>query len=97
MRERVTEHIPAAEVPYQLKLGPGGIRDIEFTVQLLQLVHGLSDDRIRQRGTLEHDRRARGTGLHRPATPPPSRTTTACCVSLEHRVQLRQLRPLAPT
>jgi glutamate-ammonia-ligase adenylyltransferase len=53
MRERVTEHIPAADVPYQIKLGPGGIRDIEFTVQLLQLVHGLSDGRIRQRGTLE--------------------------------------------
>ncbi|MET0296084.1 MAG: bifunctional [glutamine synthetase] adenylyltransferase/[glutamine synthetase]-adenylyl-L-tyrosine phosphorylase [Microbacterium sp.] len=53
MRERVTEHIPAGDVAYQLKLGPGGIRDIEFTVQLLQLVHGLSDDRIRQRGTLE--------------------------------------------
>ncbi|WEK14390.1 MAG: bifunctional [glutamine synthetase] adenylyltransferase/[glutamine synthetase]-adenylyl-L-tyrosine phosphorylase [Candidatus Microbacterium phytovorans] len=52
MRERVTEHIPAADVPYQLKLGPGGIRDIEFTVQLLQLVHGLQDDRIRQSGTL---------------------------------------------
>ena len=52
MRERVTEHIPAAEVPRQLKLGPGGIRDIEFTVQLLQLVHGLADDRIRQRSTL---------------------------------------------
>jgi len=52
MRERVTEHIPAADVPYQLKLGPGGIRDIEFTVQLLQLVHGLADDRIRQPGTL---------------------------------------------
>ena len=53
MRERVTEHIPPGDVPYQLKLGPGGIRDIEFTVQLLQLVHGLSDDRIRQRSTLE--------------------------------------------
>jgi glutamate-ammonia-ligase adenylyltransferase len=53
MRERVTEHIPPADVPYQLKLGPGGIRDIEFTVQLLQLVHGLTDDRIRQRGTLD--------------------------------------------
>jgi glutamate-ammonia-ligase adenylyltransferase len=52
MRERVTEHIPSDEVAYQLKLGPGGIRDIEFTVQLLQLVHGLTDDRIRQRGTL---------------------------------------------
>ncbi|MGC5169945.1 bifunctional [glutamine synthetase] adenylyltransferase/[glutamine synthetase]-adenylyl-L-tyrosine phosphorylase [Microbacterium sp. DT81.1] len=53
MRERVTEHIPTADVPYQLKLGPGGIRDIEFTVQLLQLVHGLSDAGIRQRGTLD--------------------------------------------
>ncbi len=52
MRERVTEHIPAEDVPYQLKLGPGGIRDVEFTVQLLQLVHGLTDDSIRQRGTL---------------------------------------------
>ncbi|WP_460773734.1 bifunctional [glutamine synthetase] adenylyltransferase/[glutamine synthetase]-adenylyl-L-tyrosine phosphorylase [Microbacterium sp. GXF7504] len=52
MRERVTEHIPVEERPYQLKLGAGGIRDVEFTVQLLQLVHGLSDDRIRQRGTL---------------------------------------------
>jgi glutamate-ammonia-ligase adenylyltransferase len=53
MRERVTEHIPPDDVPYELKLGPGGLRDIEFTVQLLQLVHGLSDDGIRQRGTLD--------------------------------------------
>ncbi|MBS1674284.1 MAG: bifunctional [glutamine synthetase] adenylyltransferase/[glutamine synthetase]-adenylyl-L-tyrosine phosphorylase [Actinobacteria bacterium] len=52
MRERVTEHIAAEDVPYQLKLGPGGLRDIEFTVQLLQLVHGLTDPEIRQRGTL---------------------------------------------
>ncbi|HEX5858322.1 MAG TPA: bifunctional glutamine-synthetase adenylyltransferase/deadenyltransferase, partial [Microbacterium sp.] len=42
MRERVTEHIPSEDIAYQLKLGPGGIRDIEFTVQLLQLVHGLT-------------------------------------------------------
>lgn len=53
MRERVTEHIPADEVARQLKLGPGGLRDIEFTVQLLQLVHGADDDSLRQRGTLE--------------------------------------------
>jgi glutamate-ammonia-ligase adenylyltransferase len=32
MRERVTENIPPDDVPYQLKLGPGGLRDIEFTV-----------------------------------------------------------------
>lgn len=52
MRERVTEHIPAEDVHYQLKLGPGGLRDIEFTVQLLQLVHGQLDDSVHQRGTL---------------------------------------------
>ena len=52
MRERVTEHIPSDEVDVQLKLGPGGLRDIEFTVQLLQLVHGATDDTIRQPGTL---------------------------------------------
>ncbi|MFB4351112.1 bifunctional [glutamine synthetase] adenylyltransferase/[glutamine synthetase]-adenylyl-L-tyrosine phosphorylase [Microbacterium sp. CR_7] len=53
MRERVMEHIDPADVPYQIKLGAGGLRDIEFTVQLLQLVHGLTDPRLRTRGTLE--------------------------------------------
>ncbi len=36
----------------QLKLGPGGIRDVEFTVQLLQLVHGRADPSLRSAGTL---------------------------------------------
>ena len=36
----------------QVKLGPGGIRDIEFAVQLLQLVHGRADRALRQTGTL---------------------------------------------
>lgn len=53
MRERVTEHVDPEDAPYQLKLGVGGLRDIEFTVQLLQLVHGLTDPEIRTRGTLE--------------------------------------------
>ncbi|PSL39408.1 glutamate-ammonia-ligase adenylyltransferase [Labedella gwakjiensis] len=52
MRERVTAHIPSEDVHHQLKLGPGGLRDIEFTVQLLQLVHGSNDEGVRQRGTL---------------------------------------------
>ena len=52
MRERVTDHIPVDEVDVQLKLGPGGLRDVEFTIQLLQLVHGHGDDRVRQPDTL---------------------------------------------
>ncbi|GAB3044306.1 bifunctional [glutamine synthetase] adenylyltransferase/[glutamine synthetase]-adenylyl-L-tyrosine phosphorylase [Parafrigoribacterium mesophilum] len=52
MRERVTANIPRDEVDVQLKLGPGGLRDVEFTIQLLQLVHGQTDPGVRQRGTL---------------------------------------------
>jgi [glutamine synthetase] adenylyltransferase / [glutamine synthetase]-adenylyl-L-tyrosine phosphorylase len=36
----------------ELKRGPGGIRDIEFTVQLLQLVHGHLDPELRGPTTL---------------------------------------------
>jgi glutamate-ammonia-ligase adenylyltransferase len=53
MRERVTAHIPPDEVDIQLKLGPGGLRDVEFTIQLLQLVHGHADPGVRQRSTLD--------------------------------------------
>lgn len=37
----------------ELKRGTGGIRDIEFAVQLLQLVHGQSDASLRARSTLD--------------------------------------------
>ena len=36
MRRRVVETIPAREAERQLKLGVGGLRDVEFAVQLLQ-------------------------------------------------------------
>ena len=52
MRSRVTSNIPSSEVDRQLKLGPGGLRDIEFTIQLLQLVHGRRDESIRAKDTL---------------------------------------------
>ena len=37
----------------QVKLAPGGLRDIEFAVQLLQLVHGRHDRALRSPNTLE--------------------------------------------
>ncbi|MFC0555813.1 bifunctional [glutamine synthetase] adenylyltransferase/[glutamine synthetase]-adenylyl-L-tyrosine phosphorylase [Planotetraspora thailandica] len=52
MRRRVEAHIRAGEAERQIKLGPGGLRDIEFAVQLLQLVHGRSDALLRRRATL---------------------------------------------
>jgi glutamate-ammonia-ligase adenylyltransferase len=52
MRRRVIGTLPAGEAARQLKLGPGGLRDIEFAVQLLQLVHGRGDESIRSPATL---------------------------------------------
>ena len=53
MRRRVEENIPRREVDRDLKLGRGGLRDVEFTVQLLQLVHGRSDESLRVRSTID--------------------------------------------
>jgi [glutamine synthetase] adenylyltransferase / [glutamine synthetase]-adenylyl-L-tyrosine phosphorylase len=52
MRRRVVATLPKNMAGRELKLGPGGLRDIEFAVQLLQLVHGSADDRLRVPGTL---------------------------------------------
>jgi glutamate-ammonia-ligase adenylyltransferase len=52
MRRKVEANVRASEADRQLKLGPGGLRDIEFAVQLLQLVHGRSDGLLRRRATL---------------------------------------------
>ncbi|EYT52530.1 glutamine-synthetase [Leucobacter sp. UCD-THU] len=95
MRQRVTEHIADDELEVQLKLGPGGLRDIEFSVQLLQLVHGQYDDRLHLRGTLPSLRAlvdggyvARGDGERLAADYRFLRV-------LEHRLQLRELRRTA--
>lgn len=53
MRARVTDNIPKAEIDRQIKLGPGGLRDVEFTVQLLQLVHGRTDPTVRTQATVD--------------------------------------------
>ena len=37
----------------QVKLAPGGLRDIEFAVQLLQIVHGRHDEALRTPNTLD--------------------------------------------
>jgi [glutamine synthetase] adenylyltransferase / [glutamine synthetase]-adenylyl-L-tyrosine phosphorylase len=52
MRRRVVEHLPADLVEREIKLGPGGLRDVEFAVQLLQLVHGRADESLRVGATL---------------------------------------------
>jgi glutamate-ammonia-ligase adenylyltransferase len=92
MRRRVVDHIPAKEAERQLKLGSGGLRDVEFAVQLLQLVHGRADERIRPATTLSalaeltnegYVGRDDGEALH---------DAYAFLRTLEHRIQLHRLR-----
>jgi len=52
MRRRVEDNIPERQRGRELKLGAGGLRDVEFAVQLLQLVHGRTDPDLRLPGTL---------------------------------------------
>ncbi|MEU2198912.1 bifunctional [glutamine synthetase] adenylyltransferase/[glutamine synthetase]-adenylyl-L-tyrosine phosphorylase [Isoptericola sp. NPDC019482] len=92
MRRRVEQHVPAAEADRQIKLGKGGLRDVEFTVQLLQLVHGRADPRIRSPHTLSAlAALAAGGYVGREHA-----ARMAVCYrflrALEHRVQLFRLR-----
>ena len=52
MRRRVEEHVRPDHADRELKLGRGGLRDVEFAVQLLQLVHGRADPALRSPTTL---------------------------------------------
>ncbi|NLT26992.1 MAG: bifunctional [glutamine synthetase] adenylyltransferase/[glutamine synthetase]-adenylyl-L-tyrosine phosphorylase [Microbacteriaceae bacterium] len=92
MRERVIAHIPADEVDRELKLGPGGLRDVEFTVQLLQLVHGQVDESLRVRGTLDALTALVGDGFIGRDDGAAFTNDYRFLRLLEHRVQLRHLR-----
>lgn len=53
MRTRVEDYIQPQLRDREIKLGRGGLRDVEFTVQMLQLVHGRTDESLRLRSTLD--------------------------------------------
>jgi glutamate-ammonia-ligase adenylyltransferase len=91
MRERVTDNIPSDDVDWQIKLGPGGLRDIEFTVQLLQLVHGQSDTTLRSRGTIESLVALRDGGYVGRTEADAFADHYRFLRVLEHRLQLRKM------
>src|SRR5215472_8592330 len=65
-RQRISEKMAARRRPGQgvdIKLMPGGIRDIEFLVQCLQRLHGGRDQWVRHGGTMFALFRLRDKGL----------------------------------
>lgn len=92
MRRRVLEHIPAHEARRQLKLGSGGLRDVEFAVQLLQLVHGRTDESVRAPTTLSALSDLTRAGYIGRDDGRSMREAYSFLRMFEHRIQLYQLR-----
>jgi glutamate-ammonia-ligase adenylyltransferase len=92
MRRRVTDHVRPTEAERQLKLGPGGLRDVEFAVQLLQLVHGRADESLRSPNTLEALDALIAGGYVGRADGAVLDEAYRFLRTLEHRIQLQRLR-----
>ena len=99
MRRRVIEAIPAAELDRELKLGPGGLRDVEFSVQLLQLVHGRADPTLHSSTTLTALADLSAGGYVGRDDAAALDQAYRFLRTMEHRIQLFQLRRthLVPT
>ncbi|HEY2449243.1 MAG TPA: bifunctional [glutamine synthetase] adenylyltransferase/[glutamine synthetase]-adenylyl-L-tyrosine phosphorylase, partial [Mycobacterium sp.] len=92
MRRRVEQLVPADVRSREIKLGSGGLRDVEFAVQLLQLVHGRTDESLHVASTVDA-LAALGAGGY------VGRDDTANLTAsyeflrlLEHRLQLQRLK-----
>ncbi|MFF0158220.1 bifunctional [glutamine synthetase] adenylyltransferase/[glutamine synthetase]-adenylyl-L-tyrosine phosphorylase [Streptomyces sp. NPDC005263] len=92
MRRRVVENIPVAEIERELKLGPGGLRDVEFAVQLLQLVHGRADAAVRSGTTLKALQALATGGYVGRSDALQLDDAYRFLRSMEHRIQLYRLR-----
>ncbi|MFE9395063.1 bifunctional [glutamine synthetase] adenylyltransferase/[glutamine synthetase]-adenylyl-L-tyrosine phosphorylase [Streptomyces flavidovirens] len=92
MRRRVVDNIPAAQIDRELKLGPGGLRDVEFAVQLLQLVHGRSDASLHKGSTLGALEALSAGGYVGRVDAVQLDEAYRFLRSMEHRIQLYRLR-----
>jgi [glutamine synthetase] adenylyltransferase / [glutamine synthetase]-adenylyl-L-tyrosine phosphorylase len=92
MRKRVVAHIPPRDQGRELKLGEGGLRDVEFSVQLLQLVHGRVDERLRSQATLPALKSLIDNGYVGREDGKGFALAYRFLRTLEHRIQLYNLR-----
>ncbi|MGI8761374.1 MAG: bifunctional [glutamine synthetase] adenylyltransferase/[glutamine synthetase]-adenylyl-L-tyrosine phosphorylase [Jatrophihabitantaceae bacterium] len=92
MRRRVLEQLTPALAQREIKLGPGGLRDVEFAVQLLQLVHGRGDETLRVPGTLQALDALRDGGYVGRDDAMSLVDAYTFLRATEHRLQLRKLR-----
>jgi glutamate-ammonia-ligase adenylyltransferase len=92
MRRRVEELVPAGVRAREIKLGTGGLRDVEFAVQLLQMVHGRNDESLHVASTVDA-LAALGSGGYVGRDDAANLTASYEFLRLlEHRLQLQRLK-----
>jgi len=92
MRRRVESLVPADVREREIKLGTGGLRDVEFAVQLLQLVHGRTDPSLHVSSTVDA-LSALGSGGYVGRDDAANLTASYEFLRLlEHRLQLQRLQ-----
>ncbi|HET7664527.1 MAG TPA: bifunctional [glutamine synthetase] adenylyltransferase/[glutamine synthetase]-adenylyl-L-tyrosine phosphorylase [Mycobacterium sp.] len=92
MRRRVEELVPAGVRSREIKLGTGGLRDVEFAVQLLQMVHGRNDEALHVASTVDA-LAALGSGGYIGRDDAANLTASYEFLRLlEHRLQLQRLK-----
>ena len=92
MRRRVESLVPTDVRDREIKLGTGGLRDVEFAVQLLQLVHGRTDESLQVASTVDA-LAALGAGGYIGRDDAANLTASYEFLRLlEHRLQLQRLK-----
>lgn len=87
-REHIDRKLSARGAPLDVKLSPGGIRDIEFVVQCLQRLYGLGDTWVRSGGTLVALQKLHDKGYLTPRDHFRLASAYQFLRRLEHRLQL---------
>ncbi|MGQ0847617.1 MAG: bifunctional [glutamine synthetase] adenylyltransferase/[glutamine synthetase]-adenylyl-L-tyrosine phosphorylase, partial [Actinomycetota bacterium] len=77
--------------PDDLKRAPGGIRDVEFSVQLLQIIHGRADQTLRKAGTLQALAALAAGGYVKSTDAEALADSYRFLRTVEHRIQLWQM------
>jgi [glutamine synthetase] adenylyltransferase / [glutamine synthetase]-adenylyl-L-tyrosine phosphorylase len=89
MKVRIEEYVRArGKETVEVKTGRGGIRDVEFAIQLLQLVHGRRDPRLRHPNTLRALEVLASEGYVAEADAQALASSYRFLRTLEHRLQL---------
>jgi len=92
MKRRVDATLGGPEAARDVKLGRGGIREVEFFVQAQQLVHGGKDPRLRVRSTLGALGALAAAGYLEPALAAALAAAYRFLRDVEHKLQIVQER-----